>query len=83
MTRFTVLLLLVNNGVLYENILSREELSKLMKERAAQLEVKLLLFAIQKTTSFEKLLAQRFANSVLQVEEQKACGVQSACGVTK
>jgi hypothetical protein len=51
--------------------MTREELSKLMKERAAQLEVKLLLFAIQKTTSFEKLLAQRFANSVLQVEEQE------------
>ncbi len=42
-----------------------------MKNKAAQLEVKLLLFAIQKTTSFEKLLAQRFANSVLQTEDEE------------
>jgi hypothetical protein len=34
-----------------------------MKTRSAELDVKLLLFAIQKTTSFEKLLAQRFINS--------------------
>ena len=42
---------------------SRESLSQLMKTRSAELDVKLLLFAIQKTTSFEKLLAQRFINS--------------------
>ena len=42
---------------------NRESLSQLMKSRAAELDVKLLLFAIQKTTSFEKLLAQRFGNS--------------------
>ena len=34
-----------------------------MQLRAGDLEVKLLLFAIQKTTSFEKMLAQRFSNS--------------------
>ena len=34
-----------------------------MKNKAADLEVKLLLFAIQKTTTFEKFLAQRFAGS--------------------
>ena len=41
----------------------RTSLSSLMKARAAELEVKLLLFAIQKTTSFEKMLAQRYAGS--------------------
>ncbi len=41
----------------------RDGLSKLMKSRAADLEVNMLLYAIQKTTSFEKLLAQRFINS--------------------
>lgn len=34
-----------------------------MKAKESQLEVKLLLFAIQKTTSFEKFLAQRFISS--------------------
>ena len=34
-----------------------------MKARAAELEVKLLLFAIQKTTAFEKMIAQKFADS--------------------
>jgi len=32
-----------------------------MSNRAAEIEVKLLLFAIQRTTTFENLLAQRFA----------------------
>ena len=41
----------------------RGSLSNLMRQRADDLEVKLLLFAIQKTTSFEKMLAQRFSNS--------------------
>lgn len=43
--------------------LCRKSLSSLMKSRSDNLEVKLLLFAIQKTTSFEKMLAQRFASS--------------------
>ena len=42
---------------------TRASLSKLMKARAGELEVNLLLYAIQKTTSFEKLLVQRFVNS--------------------
>ena len=41
----------------------RESLSQLMKTRSGELNVELLLFAIQKTMSFEKLLAQRFSNS--------------------
>ena len=34
-----------------------------MKARSSELEVKLLLFAIQKTTAFEKMIAQKFADS--------------------
>lgn len=49
----------------------------MMKERAAQLEVKLLLFAIQKTTSFEKVLAQRFANSMLHLEQEEVCQLET------
>lgn len=43
--------------------LTRTGLSKLMKSRGGELEVNMLLYAIQKTTAFEKLLAQRFIAS--------------------
>ena len=43
--------------------LPRESISSLMRGRGADIEVKLLLFAIQKTTAFEKMLAQRFVSS--------------------
>jgi hypothetical protein len=42
---------------------TKKGLSTVMKARESQLEVKLLLFAIQKTTTFEKFLAQRFISS--------------------
>ena len=35
----------------------------MMSTRSSELEVKLLLFAIQKTTTFEKMLAQHFSGS--------------------
>ena len=38
----------------------RKDLSKIMTARVQELDVKLLLFAIQRTTTFESLLAQRF-----------------------
>ena len=41
----------------------REALANQMSSRADALDVKLLLYAIQKTTSFEKTLAQRFMTS--------------------
>ncbi|EDO37778.1 predicted protein [Nematostella vectensis] len=40
---------------------TKKELSKIMSARAPEIEVKLLLFAIQRTTTFENLLVQRFA----------------------
>lgn len=43
-----------------------------MAAKCSSLEVKLLLFAIQKTTGFEKLLAARFAVSIVQQEQEEA-----------
>ncbi|XP_053684665.1 vacuolar protein sorting-associated protein 53 homolog [Sabethes cyaneus] len=40
--------------------ITREELTKIMSRRRTEIDVKLLLFAIQKTTSFEQLLDKRF-----------------------
>ena len=56
----------------------RKGLSGLMKTRAADLEVKLLLFAIQKTTAFEKFLALRFMSSKYLDEVNKLC-VDGVC----
>lgn len=43
----------------------RTELAKLMRARAREIEVKLLLFAIQRTTNFEGLLEKRFSGCTL------------------
>lgn len=40
--------------------ITKKDLSKIMTARVQELDVKLLLFAIQRTTTFESLLAQRF-----------------------
>ncbi|XP_056297426.1 vacuolar protein sorting-associated protein 53 homolog isoform X1 [Pseudoliparis swirei] len=45
--------------------ITRVELSKVMRTRAKEIEVKLLLFAIQRTTNFEVLLAKRFTGCTL------------------
>ncbi|XP_019741583.1 vacuolar protein sorting-associated protein 53 homolog isoform X2 [Hippocampus comes] len=45
--------------------ITRVELSKVMRTRAKEIEVKLLLFAIQRTTNFEGLLAKRFTGCTL------------------
>ncbi|KAM4844716.1 vacuolar protein sorting-associated protein 53 homolog isoform 1-T1 [Thomomys bottae] len=44
---------------------TRAELSKIMRARAKEIEVKLLLFAIQRTTNFEGFLAKRFSGCTL------------------
>ncbi|KAK2110498.1 Vacuolar protein sorting-associated protein 53 [Saguinus oedipus] len=41
------------------------ELAKIMRTRAKEIEVKLLLFAIQRTTNFEGFLAKRFSGCTL------------------
>lgn len=44
---------------------TREELTKIMAKRKHEIDVKLLLYAIQKTASFEQLLARRFTGATL------------------
>lgn len=45
--------------------ITRVELAKVMRTRAKEIEVKLLLFAIQRTTNFEGFLAKRFSGCTL------------------
>ncbi|KAM5180914.1 vacuolar protein sorting-associated protein 53 homolog [Mantella aurantiaca] len=45
--------------------ITRNDLSKIMRTRAKEIEVKLLLFAIQRTTNFEGLLAKKFSGCTL------------------
>ena len=45
--------------------ITNKELSGLMKRRAKEIDVKLLLFAIQRTTNFENLLAKRLSGNTL------------------
>uniref|UniRef100_A0A1L8DW08 Vacuolar protein sorting-associated protein 53 homolog n=1 Tax=Nyssomyia neivai TaxID=330878 RepID=A0A1L8DW08_9DIPT len=46
--------------------MTHEQLSKLMARRRMEIDVKLLLYAIGKTTAFEALLAKRFTGITLQ-----------------
>lgn len=46
--------------------MTRDDLSKLMEKRRHEIDVKLLLYAIQRTTSFENLLAKRFSGLTLE-----------------
>ncbi|XP_077338376.1 vacuolar protein sorting-associated protein 53 homolog [Lithobates pipiens] len=45
--------------------ITRNDLAKVMRTRAKEIEVKLLLFAIQRTTNFEGLLAKKFSGCTL------------------
>ncbi|KAM4044152.1 vacuolar protein sorting-associated protein 53 homolog [Anomaloglossus baeobatrachus] len=57
--------------------ITRNDLSKIMRTRAKEIEVKLLLFAIQRTTNFEGLLAKRFSGCTLTDTVVKKPEVQS------
>ncbi|KAK3913798.1 Vacuolar protein sorting-associated protein 53-like protein [Frankliniella fusca] len=46
--------------------ITKAELTKLMAKRTSELDVKLLLYAIQRTANFESLLARRFTGVTLQ-----------------
>lgn len=48
---------------------TREDLSKLMNKRRSEIDVKLLLYAIQRTSNFESLLAKRFSGITLESAE--------------
>lgn len=43
-----------------------KELSKVMQRRRVEIDVKLLLFAIQRTSNFEALIAKRFTGVTMQ-----------------
>lgn len=45
--------------------ITKDELTKIMGRRRTEIDVKLLLFAIQKTTNFEQLLDKRFNGTTL------------------
>ncbi|XP_071057217.1 vacuolar protein sorting-associated protein 53 homolog [Onthophagus taurus] len=50
---------------------TRDELSKLMVKRKHEIDVKLLLYAIQKTTNFESLLSKKFMGITINEEKEK------------
>ncbi|XP_011299307.1 vacuolar protein sorting-associated protein 53 homolog [Fopius arisanus] len=57
---------------------TREDLSKLMQKRRVEIDVKLLLYAIQRTTNFENLLAKRFSGVTLEGSDpRKVVAVES------
>uniref|UniRef100_A0A2C9JYZ0 Vacuolar protein sorting-associated protein 53 homolog n=1 Tax=Biomphalaria glabrata TaxID=6526 RepID=A0A2C9JYZ0_BIOGL len=51
--------------------ITRKELSKVMQKRRIEIDVKLLLFAIQRTSNFESLIAKRFTGVTLQKAQPK------------
>ncbi|XP_041349182.1 vacuolar protein sorting-associated protein 53 homolog [Gigantopelta aegis] len=53
---------------------TRKELSHIMARRAVEIDVKLLLFAIQRTTNFETLIAKRFTGVTLKETQPKSDG---------
>ncbi|XP_011880495.1 PREDICTED: vacuolar protein sorting-associated protein 53 homolog [Vollenhovia emeryi] len=56
---------------------TREDLTKLMNKRRNEIDVKLLLYAIQRTSNFETLLAKRFIGSTLETTDAKNATVSS------
>uniref|UniRef100_A0A8D3DTH3 Vps53 N-terminal domain-containing protein n=1 Tax=Scophthalmus maximus TaxID=52904 RepID=A0A8D3DTH3_SCOMX len=57
--------------------ITKVELAKVMRTRAKEIEVKLLLFAIQRTTNFEGLLAKRFTGCTLTDQKRKESPLHS------
>lgn len=52
--------------------ITRKELAKIMLKRSSQIDVKLLLFAIQRTVNFETLCARRFIGRTLTADKPMA-----------
>lgn len=57
---------------------TRSELSKIMGKRKNEIDVKLLLYAIQKTSAFEILLSRRFTGITLRESEETPAPSMSA-----
>ncbi|XP_028396416.1 vacuolar protein sorting-associated protein 53 homolog isoform X2 [Dendronephthya gigantea] len=51
--------------------ITKDDLGKTMSARTDEIDVKLLLFAIQRTTTFEGFLAKRFAGSLYETNQPK------------
>jgi len=62
---------------------TREDLTKLMNKRRGEIDVKLLLYAIQRTCNFESLLAKRFIGSTLETSDAKNTAVNNSVNVTE
>lgn len=56
---------------------TREDLIKLMNKRRNEIDVKLLLYAIQRTSNFETLLSKRFLGSTLEAIDAKTVPVSN------
>lgn len=56
--------------------ITRKELSKIMAKRLAEIDVKLLLFAIQRTVNFEGLIDKRFTGTTLMNEKHTSGELQ-------
>ncbi|XP_011691357.1 PREDICTED: vacuolar protein sorting-associated protein 53 homolog [Wasmannia auropunctata] len=56
---------------------TREDLTKLMNRRRNEIDVKLLLYAIQRTSNFETLLSKRFIGSTLETTDTKHATVSN------
>ncbi|XP_067623391.1 vacuolar protein sorting-associated protein 53 homolog [Eurosta solidaginis] len=61
--------------------LTREQLSQIMAKRSNEIDVRLLLFAINKTQAFEQLLSKRFTGVTLGAETPAALITSSALKV--
>ncbi|XP_021916800.1 vacuolar protein sorting-associated protein 53 homolog [Zootermopsis nevadensis] len=57
--------------------ITRSELSKLMSKRKSELDVKLLLYSIERTSRFEGLLAQRFTGVTLEDSPEHPSSLES------
>lgn len=56
---------------------TRDELAKIMAKRKNEIDVKLLLYAIQKTSAFENLLFKRFTGVTLRENLEESIGEKS------
>lgn len=58
-------------------LIFRNELSKLMGKRKNEIDVKLLLYAIQKTVAFENLMAKTFNGNTIAQNYDKSLNIMN------
>ncbi|XP_050438250.1 vacuolar protein sorting-associated protein 53 homolog [Adelges cooleyi] len=64
-------------------VITKNELSKLMGKRKNEIDVKLLLYAIQKTVAFENLMSRTFSGSTITQTEDASKPNQQLATITK